>query len=83
LLGLSIVSRAWFGIILVSLSLLYLHYFYMLATIIMTVLVFILFMFFIIMFIVCFDYILSIAGLSLYSCIYSYSAHPKDPWVGG
>jgi hypothetical protein len=55
----------------------------MLAIIIMTTLIFILFMFFIIMFIVYFDYILSIVGLSSYSCICSYSAHPKDPWVGG
>ena len=55
----------------------------MLATVIMTMLVFILFMFFVIMFIVYFDYIPSIVGLSSYSCIYSYSAHPKDPWVGG
>ena len=35
------------------------------------------------MFIVYFDYIPSIDGLSSYSCICSYSAHPKDPWVGG
>jgi hypothetical protein len=40
-------------------------------------------MFFIIMFIVYFDYILSIVGLSSYSCICSHSAHPKDQWVGG
>jgi hypothetical protein len=75
-------SRAWFDIILVPLSLLYLHYFYMLATIVMTS-IFILSMFFLIMFIVYFDYILSIVRLSSYSCICSYSAHPKDPWVGG
>ena len=55
----------------------------MLATIVMTILVFILFMFFVIMLIVYFDYIPSIVGLSLYSCISSYSAHSKDPWVGG
>ena len=55
----------------------------MLATIVMTTLVFILFMFFVIIFIVYFDYIPSIVGLSSYSCICSYSAHPKDPWVGG
>jgi sorbitol-specific phosphotransferase system component IIBC len=54
----------------------------MLATIVMTSLVFILFMVFIIMFIVYFDYILNIVGLSSYSCICSYSAHPKDPWMG-
>ena len=59
-------------------SLLYLYYFYMLDTIVMTILVFILFMFFVIMFIIYFDYIPSIARLSPYSCICSYSAHPKD-----
>ena len=46
----------------------------MFATIVMTILVFILFMFFIIMFNVYFDYILSIASLSLCLCISSYSA---------
>ena len=50
-------------------SLLYLHYFYMLVTFVMTILVFILFMFFVIMFNVYFDYILSIASLSLCLCI--------------
>ena len=30
-----------------------------------------------------FDYMLSIVGLSLCSCISSYIAHSKDPWVGG
>jgi hypothetical protein len=40
-------------------------------------------MFFIIMFIVYFDYMLSIVGLSAYSWMSSYSAHPKDPWVDG
>ena len=55
----------------------------MLATIVMTILVFILFMFFVIMFIVYFGYMLSITSLSLYPCISSYSAHSKDPWVGG
>jgi hypothetical protein len=55
----------------------------MLATIIMIILVFILFMFFIIMFIVYFDYILSIIRLLSCSPISSYSAHSKDPWVGG
>ena len=35
------------------------------------------------MFIVYFVYIPSIVGLSSYSCICSYNAHPKDPWVGG
>ena len=55
----------------------------MLTTIVMTILVFILFMFFIIMFIAYFDYMLSIVGLSLCSCISSYNTHSKDPWVGG
>jgi hypothetical protein len=55
----------------------------MLATIVMTISVFILFMFLVAMFIVYFDYILSIVGLSLCSCIRSYSACPKVPWVGG
>ena len=35
------------------------------------------------MFIVYFDYILSIVGLSSCSCISSYGAHSKNPWVGG
>jgi hypothetical protein len=35
------------------------------------------------MFIVYFDYILSIVGLSSYSCICSYNTQPKDPWVDG
>ena len=55
----------------------------MLATIVMTILVFISFMFLVIMFIIYFDYMLSIVGLSSCSCISSYSAHSKDPWVGG
>ena len=55
----------------------------MLATIVMTILVFILFMFFVIMFIVYFHYIPSIVELSSCSCISSYSAHSKVPWVGG
>ena len=55
----------------------------MLVTIIMTILVFILFMFFIMMFIIYFDYMLSIASLSLCLCISSYSDHSKVPWVGG
>jgi hypothetical protein len=54
----------------------------MLAIIVMTILVFILSMFLFIMFIVYFDYILSIVGLLLYSCISLYSACPKVPWVG-
>ena len=55
----------------------------MLATIVMAISVFILFIFFVIMFMVYFDYMLSIVGLSLCSCTSSYSAHSKDPWVGG
>ena len=55
----------------------------MLVTIIMTILVFILFMFFVIMFNVYFDYILSIASLSLCLCISSYSAHSDVHGVGG
>ena len=35
------------------------------------------------MFIVYFDYILSIAKLSLYLCISSYSTHSKVSWVSG
>ena len=54
----------------------------MFATIVMALL-FISFMFLVIMFIVYFDYILSIASLSLCLCISSYSAHSKVPWVGG
>jgi hypothetical protein len=55
----------------------------MLATIVMTILLFILFMFKVVMFIVYFDYILSIAGLSLCLCISSYSAYSKVHGVGG
>jgi hypothetical protein len=46
-------------------------------------LLFISFMFLDIMFIVYFDYILSIVGLSSCSGISSYSAHSKVPWVSG
>ena len=55
----------------------------MLVIIVMTILVFILFMFFIMMFNVYFDYILSIASLSLCLCISSYSAHSDVHRVGG
>ena len=75
-------SRAWFGIIFVHLSLLYLHYFYMLDTIVMIILVFILFMFFVTMFIY-FDYMLSIVRLSSCSSISSYNARSKVPGVSG
>jgi hypothetical protein len=54
----------------------------MFATIVMTSLI-ISFMFLVIMIIVYFDYILSIASLSLYLCISLYSAHSKVPWVSG
>ena len=74
-------SRAWFGIIFVPpLFCIPLITFYMFATIVMTLLSF---MFLVIMFIVYFDYVLSIVGLSSCSCISSYSAHSKDLWVGG
>ena len=54
----------------------------MLATFAMT-LFSILFMFLVTMFIVCFDYILSIARLSLCLCISSYSARSKVHGVSG
>ena len=41
------------------------------------------FIFLVIIFIIYFDYILSIARLSLYLSISSYSAHSKVPWVSG
>ena len=75
-------SRVWFGIIFIPPLFCISHYFYMFATIVMTTL-FISFMFLVIMFIVYFDYILSIARLSLYLCISLYSAHSKIPWVSG
>ena len=55
----------------------------MVASIVMTILVFMLFMFFGIMFIVYFDYILSIASLSLYLCISSYNARFRVQGVSG
>ena len=55
----------------------------MLVTIVMTISVFILFMFFIMMFIVYFDYMLSIASLSLCLCISSYSARSGVHRVSG
>ena len=76
-------SRAWFGIIFVPPLFYISHYFYMFATIVMTTLVFIIFLFLVIMFIVYFDYILSIASLSLCLCISPYSAHCKVHGVGG
>ena len=55
----------------------------MLVTIVMTILVFILFMFFVIVFIVYFGYMLSIASLSLYPCISSYSTRFAAHEVSG
>ena len=75
-------SRALFGIIFVPSLFCISHYFYMFATIVMTSL-FILFMFLVIKFMVYFDYILSIARLSLYLCISSYCAHSKVYGVSG
>ena len=76
-------SRAWFGIIFVPpLFCIPLITFYMFATIVMTMF-FVSFMFLVIMFIVYFDYMLSIVGLSSCSCISSYNALSKDPWMGG
>ena len=75
-------SRAWFGIIFVRPLFCISHYFYMFATIVMTTL-FISFMFLVIMFIVYFDYILSIASLSLCLCISSYSARSDVHEVSG
>ena len=55
---------------------------YMFATVVMTMF-FISFMFPVIMFIIYFDYMLSIARLSLYSNISSYSAHSNVHGVSG
>ena len=55
----------------------------MFATIVMTTLVFTIFMFLVIMFIVYFDYILSIASLSLCLCISLYSARSGVHEVSG
>ena len=55
----------------------------MLVTIVLSISVFLLFMFFIMMFNIYFDYILSIACLSLCLCIGSYSAHSNVHRVGG
>ena len=55
----------------------------MLATIVMTILVFILFMFFVIMLIVYFDYILSMASLSVCFCISSQSARSNVHGMSG
>ena len=54
----------------------------MFAIIVMTLL-FISFMFLVIMFIIYFDYMLSIVGLSIYSCISSYSARSSIHGVSG
>ena len=55
----------------------------MLVAIVMTISVFILFMFFVIMFMVYFDYMLSIASLSLYPCISLYSTRSTAHGVSG
>jgi hypothetical protein len=55
----------------------------MLDTIVMTMLVFILFMFLFAMFIVYFDFIFSIASLSLCFCISSYIIYSKVHGMGG
>jgi hypothetical protein len=86
LLGFLIVSRAWFDIIVVPLSPLYLYYFYMLwynCMMFIFIFIFILFMFLVAMFIVYFGYMLSIVGLSSYLCLSSYSIHPNIHRVGG
>jgi hypothetical protein len=62
---------------------LYLYYFYMLWYNCYDNIVFILFMFKVAMFIVYFDYMLSIVGLSLCLCISLYSIHPNVHRVGG
>jgi hypothetical protein len=49
----------------------------------MTISMFILFMFLVAMFIIYFDYMLSIASLSLCLCISSYSIHPNVHRVSG
>jgi hypothetical protein len=46
-------------------------------------LLYILFMFSIVPVIVCYDYILSIVRMPLYSCIRSYSTHSLNSWVSG
>ena len=63
-------------------SLLYLSVFILLATMDLTLL-YILLMFSIILFIVYFDYMLSIVGLSTYSCISLYSSHSGVHEVSG
>jgi hypothetical protein len=82
LVGFPILSRAWFGIVLVPPLFYIFHYFYMFSTIVMTVF-FILIIFLVIMFIVYFDYMLSIVRLSSFSTISLYSAHSKVPWMSG
>jgi hypothetical protein len=74
-------SRAWLGKAFCNLSLVS-FCIYLLATIDLT-LIYILFMFSVILFIICFDYMLSIVRLSLYSSIRSYSAHLEVQWMSG
>jgi hypothetical protein len=75
-------SRAWFGIIFVPPLFYISHYFYMFAIIAMALL-FISFIFLVIMFIVNFDCMLSIVGLSSCAYISSYNTQSKVPWVSG
>jgi hypothetical protein len=79
---LSIVSKAWFGIIFVPPLFYISHYFYMFSTIVMTF-YFIFIIFLVTMFIVYFDYMLSIVRLSSCSCISSYRACSKVHGVSG
>ena len=82
MLGFPILSRVWFGIVLVPLSRLYLSLLlYVCYNCYDNVLIS--FMFLVIMFIVYFDWMLSIARLSLYSNISSYSARSGVRRVSG
>jgi hypothetical protein len=74
-------SRVWLGKAFYNLSLIS-FCIYLLATMDLTLL-YILFMFSVILFIIYFDYMLSIVRLSLYSSIWSYSAHLEVQWVSG
>ena len=80
MLGFLILSRAWLGIAHVS-SLV--SFIICIFSTIDLILFLILFMFLVIMFIVYFDYMLSLARLSLYSSISSYSARSKVHGVSG
>ena len=83
MLGFLILSRSWFGIIFVPplsfVSPLFLYAWYNcydnISIHLIHVLRYNVHLYF--------DYMLSIVGLSSCSCISSYSAHSKVPWVGG